>query len=194
MATAEDVFYLYERNSTYYYNCNALRRMSECPDCWGNECFCHEKQITFPLTIGHQITPCHFKRKCYIKPGEECSICMENIITKSNAYLTCCGHTFHKSCIFKYVETKWKTKYASNLKCPICRTNIGTDALELSNKTKYNPISRNNLDILDNFWNNKELILTQRCSNNYDHDIGMHSNCDICISYRENGDLLYRIN
>lgn len=42
--------------------------------------------------------------KCYINPQEDCSICLEKICNKSDAYLTNCGHAFHKSCLFKTYE------------------------------------------------------------------------------------------
>ena len=45
MSTAEDVFYLYERNSLVYNN--------------------DEKKV-LPYTIGDQDTPCNLKIKCYI--------------------------------------------------------------------------------------------------------------------------------
>ena len=187
MATAEDVFYLYERNSTYYHRC---KKMSECPDNWLNECYCYTKQEVLPLAIGNQTIPCSIKRKCYIRPGEECPICLENIFRKSDAYITCCGHSFHKTCIFKSMETQWRHKYASNFKCPMCRTNLGTDIHELSLRYKFTP---NNLDNLENFWLTKHLMLAQTCGNNYDHEIGMKIDCFICSKYREKGELLYEI-
>jgi hypothetical protein len=192
MTTVDDVFYLYERNSSYYYNCGKQGKINECPDMWCNECYCISNQDVLPVTIGNQQVPCSFKRKCYIKPGEDCPICFDKILKKSESYLTCCGHSFHKSCLFKCMETKWKKKYASNFTCPVCRANLGTDVQEMS--LRYKMPSENNLDNLENFWLNKDLMLTQICSNNYDHDIGMKNNCYICSEYREKGFLLYEIN
>jgi len=191
MATAEDVFYLYERNSSYYHNCNKQGKINECPDNWQNECYCHTKQDVLPLTIGNQYVPCSIKRRCYIRPGQECPICLENILRKSEAYISCCGHSYHKHCIFKSMETQWKKKYASNFKCPLCRTNLGTDVEALG--VRYTSF-RNSLDNLENFWLSKDLMLAQTCSNNYDHDLGMKKDCYICSRYREKGELLYKIN
>lgn len=52
----------------------------------------------------------------YIKGGidvadeHECCICMNG----ENNYKLPCGHSFHKSCLFKWIRT--------NKSCPICRT------------------------------------------------------------------------
>ena len=89
------------------------------------------------------------------------------------------------------METQWKRKYASNFKCPLCRTNLATDVQELG--LRYTNFS-NSLDTLENFWLSKDLTLAQRCGNNYDHDLGMITNCFICSQYREKGELLYKIN
>ena len=191
MATAEDVFYLYERNSSYYHSCKQQGKIDLCPDNWSNECFCYTKQEVFPSKIGNQCVPCDIKRKCYIKQGEECPICLEGIFRKKDAYITCCGHSFHKCCIFKSMETQWKRKYASNFKCPLCRTNLGTDIHEID--SRYN-VSGNSLDNLENFWLNKDFMLAQTCGKNYDHEIGMKKDCFICFKYREKGYLLYEIN
>ena len=99
MSTAEDVFYLYERNSRYYYDCNLRNSIQHCSDCLNNECYCHLKQEVKPFTIGDQDVPCNFERRCYIKPGEECPICFDKIMTKSTAFISNCGHSFHKKCI-----------------------------------------------------------------------------------------------
>lgn len=191
MATAEDVFSLYERNSSYYYKCNQRGKMTECPNNWLGECYCYTKQQVLPSTIGNQTIPCSIRRKCYIRQGEECPICLENIFRKNEAYITCCGHSFHKSCIFKSMETHWKHKYASNFKCPMCRAKLGTDIQEIGLRYKF---SRNYLDNLESFWLGKDLTLAQTCGNKYDHDIGMKKGCFICLKYRENGELLYEIN
>ena len=190
MTTAEDVFYLYERNNTYYHNCNISGTINDCPDNWSNECFCHTKQLVKPITIGNQCVPCAFKRKCYIKIGEECSICMDQILTKSSAYLTSCGHSFHKLCIFKAFEIKQKTKHASNFTCPNCRTSQGMDIHEINERYNQSRIFMlNYLDNLENFWITKDFILTEVCSSDYKHDIGMKNDCNMCLNYRETGNL-----
>ena len=190
MTTAEDVFYLYERNSSYYHNCSQQGKMNTCPDNWNNQCYCCANQEVLPLTIGDQTIPCSIKRKCYIKPNEECPICLENIFRKKESYISGCGHSFHKLCIFKSMETQWNTKYASNYKCPMCRSNIGTDIHELGLRYKF---TGNSLDNLENYWLNKDLMLAQMCGNNYDHYIGMKNGCFNCSKYREKGDLVYEL-
>ena len=62
MSTAEDVFYLYERNSRCYHDCS---KIEECTDSYNDECYCHLKQDVIPFTIGDQYVPCDFKIKCY---------------------------------------------------------------------------------------------------------------------------------
>ena len=107
ISTAEDVFYLYERNSSWYYNCKKQLIFPICKSIYsinGNnnyECFCESNQIVKPITIGNQNVSCSLERKCYITPGKECPICFDKILRKSEAYLTGCGHAFHKKCIFK---------------------------------------------------------------------------------------------
>ena len=39
MATAEDIFYLYERNSTHYSNCSKNGKKDVCPTYNFDECF-----------------------------------------------------------------------------------------------------------------------------------------------------------
>ena len=109
-ATAEDVFYLYERNKCVYDNCKLAGR--RCPDSdLEMECYCSISNTSvLPITIGDQSVKCDFKRKVYIKQGEECSICLEQIYQKNNAYLTSCGHSFHRSCLFKAFENKIDNK------------------------------------------------------------------------------------
>lgn len=45
----------------------------------------------------------------------ECSICLDTINDK-DLYQTSCNHTFHRSCIQKWVQ--------KHLSCPLCRTDI----------------------------------------------------------------------
>jgi hypothetical protein len=197
MSTAEDVFYLYERNSRYYHDCNLKNAIEECSDCWNNECFCHLKQDVMPLTIGDQFAPCHLKIKCYIKPGEECPICYEQILTKTTAFITNCGHAFHKKCIFKCMETKWLSKaYLSSVRCPLCRCSLGHPDLEQryrSSYFSYNFKNDNELDKLEDFWLTKDYKLPTFCSNGYNHYLGIKHGCGICKSYRKKGEMLYEI-
>lgn len=197
MSTAEDVFYLYERNSRYYHDCKLKNTIEECPDCWSNDCYCHLKQTVIPFTIGDQYIPCDPKIKCYIKQGEECPICYESILQKSLAYITCCGHAFHKKCLFKYIETKWlSTGYLTTARCPMCRCSLGHPEFSERYRSSYFNSSHSNdneLDKLEDFWLTKDYKLPIFCSDRYDHYLGMSNNCDICKSYREKGEMLYEI-
>jgi hypothetical protein len=171
MSTAEDVWYLYERNNKYYNN--------------------EEKYILpiEPETIGNQSNKCNFKRKVYIRPDEECSICLDKINKKSTAYLTGCGHSFHKKCLFNLYEIKRNYNPFCVLKCPICRTNMGLEISELS--FKYHINLNNNLDRLENFWIKKDYLCCDICPNRVKiHYIGMNKKCKTCIKYH-NGDILF---
>lgn len=159
----EDVFYLYERNKLIYSN---------------NP----ESELVQPYLLGEIGLPCKFKTKCYIKCGEQCAICLESILNKKNAFLTGCGHAFHRNCLFKSFEIKWMLKPFSSLRCPLCRCGLGFPELDL----KY--ISNDNLDQLENFWLSKEFIMPTYCSNlKSSHYLGMNKKCCKCISYCKTG-------
>ena len=195
MSTAEDVFYLYERNSRYYHDCT---KIEECADSYNDECYCHLKQDVIPFTIGDQYMPCDFKIKCYIKPCEECPICYEEIMTKSTAFITNCGHSFHKSCLSKYIETKWlSTTYISTARCPMCRCSLGHPEFDQRYRSSYfncNHSNDNELDKLEDFWLTKDYKLPVFCSHGYNHYLGLNKNCFICKGYREKGDYYNEIN
>jgi len=191
MSTAEDVFYLYERNSRYYHDCIQKNNIENCVDCWSNECYCHLKQEVRPFTIGDQYVPCDIKIKCYIKPGEECPICYEEIMTKSSAFITNCGHPFHKKCLSKYIESKWlSSSYTSTARCPMCRCSLGVpEFIQRYRATyfSYNYKNDNELDKLEDFWISKDYKLPTFCSNRYDHYLGCDKSCFICKCYIETG-------
>lgn len=190
-ATAEDVFCLYERNSTYYYNCLQQGTLEKCKTKYNNNCSCYERQMVYPITIGDQQTKCDFKRKIYIKFGQECPICIEPIIRKIDAYLTPCGHGFHKKCIFDAFETKWKTKWASQFHCPMCRCRLGQVDIENRYNCGFHEDKYHYIYQLDNFWINKDYRYCYPCPNGYNHNEGMKKNCCRCINYRKNGSLSY---
>ena len=192
MSTSEDVYWLYERNSKQYTDCVKSGNKNTCATIWNNECYCHENAPVCPFTIGHQDMECRMKVKTYIKHGEECPICMEKIISKKSAYLTGCGHSFHKLCIFKSFEAKWKKKYCSQFRCPMCRSNLGVidmgDRYNTNTNTTTN-INRNicGLDQLENFWLTKDFKLTHFCGN---HFLGMNRQCSKCKIYVETGEII----
>lgn len=191
MTTLEDIFYLYERNSRYYHDCNLKNSIEECNDCWSNECYCHLKQEVKPFTIGDQDIPCDLKIRCYIKPGVECPICYESIMMKSSAFITNCGHHFHKKCLFKYIESKWlSTSYASTARCPMCRCSLGhPDFIQRYRASyfSYNYKNDNELDKLEDFWISKDYKLPNFCTNRYDHYLGFDKSCFMCKYYLETG-------
>ena len=164
MSTSEDIFWLYERPTNYNKNM--------------------EYNCVNPFTIGNQNIPCSFKRKTYIRPGEVCPICIDPILKKSEAYLTCCGHSFHKLCIFKCFESKSMNKYASNFKCPVCRKNQGMDMDDIN--YRYDAMS-GSLDEVENFNIRNKYMRAEQCPSNYNHYLGMNQNCSKCIKYRKTG-------
>ncbi len=197
MSTAEDVFYLYERNSRVYHDCKKNKKLNECDEYFDNDCYCHLNQDVKPLTIGDQYAPCNLKVKCYIKPGDECPICYEPIMTKKSAFITNCGHHYHKKCIHKYMETKWlSTAYVSVARCPMCRCSLGHPDIMHRYRSSYFDACYNDdngLDKLEDFWVTKDYRLPSFCSNGYDHYLGNNKICLVCKAFREKGDLLFGI-
>lgn len=177
MSTVEDVFFLYEQPT------NA----------------CLQESPLLPMTIGDQEIPCNFKRKCYVRPGEECPICFEEIQTKKTAYITGCGHVYHKVCLRKYMECKWlSTKYTSNTRCPLCRSLLGHPELEQRYRASYfsfceEQSATTELDKLEDFWISHECKIPAFCSHGYDHYLGMDKDCFLCLQYREKGAILYEL-
>jgi hypothetical protein len=91
--------------------------------------------------------------------GETCSICLEEIWRRKDAFLTDCGHSFHIQCIINY-DYKYSFE-KMGVFCPLCRCDMG-NYLDFRDRYKY---SRNTLDILEDFENNKDLRLPQICYN-----------------------------
>jgi len=120
------------------------------------------------------------KKKYYIRPNQECPICLEPILTKTTAFLTPCGHGFHKACFHQAFEANWLTKQAG-ISCPLCRhSDVSYYCVE-----KYccwNPTA-NNIDLLENFWYSKDLMLATPCFNS-SHYAGLKDNCKYCKKYR----------
>ena len=164
MTTLEDVFWLYERKSKLL------------------------KTPIIPTTIGDDDVSANLCRKSYIKPGQECPICLDPIIHKSNAYITSCGHGFHKSCIVPSYLSKMKHKSHGTYNCPMCRASIGS-AIEYINE-RYN--CENMLDTLENFWYRYNVAMPMVCdsiysTDTYHHFLGVNTNCHECLSYRNTG-------
>ena len=184
MTTSEDVFWLYERNKNVVYS-SCVKYNTPCPNLFNNECCCNSSDPVLPLTIGEQTIPCRFKVKTYIKFGEECPICFDPIKNKINAYLTGCGHAFHRKCLFDTFQAKLVMKPFSTLKCPMCRSKLGyPEMLERYNCCFYE--GNNFLDNLEDFWLCKEYKMPDFCYSG-NHYLGMEKNCRRCINYRDNG-------
>lgn len=188
MSTAEDVFYLYERNSRVYHDCQVKNNTENCEEKCSDEFL---RQEVRPFTIGDQDIPCELNIKCYIRPGDECPICYEGILTKSSAFITNCGHHYHKTCLFNYIKTKWlSSSYASKARCPMCRCSLGHPEFiqrYRSSYFSYQYKDDNQLDKLEDFWLSNDFQLPEFCSNGYKHYLGCNSECFICEYYRETG-------
>jgi hypothetical protein len=188
MTTTDDVFALYERNKNYYCSCDKLNvtniKSTLCSE------YCYLTSTVKPLTIGDQEVPCKFNRKIYIKPGEECAICLDGIITKTTAFLTPCGHAFHKECISKAYETTLLTNYRHNYACPCCRTVIGEPSVD----ERYHPSTFTqgepcvNMDAVEAYWMHKNTRMPAVCPPTYNHYIGLKNDCKRCLNYRKTGE------
>jgi hypothetical protein len=188
MATVEDVFSLYERNLYHYNDCKKQNKLETCTTKHLEECYCSFSIPVRPFLIGENTINCNIKRKCYIKPGEICPICLDEILTKKSAYLTRCGHPFHKKCILDSMDIYSKKIH----RCPMCRQYLCMDILDIDER--YNIILgenhkvKNYLDLLENFWIKKDCTLPVVCS--YNHYLGMKKNCPTCKKYISSGNLL----
>lgn len=193
MTTLEDVFWLYERNSKIYLDCSNNNndndnQLDTCPSKIHNKCLCYLNYPVYPQVIGDQSLKCSFSRKTYIKFGEECSICLEKIIYKSNAFLSDCGHAFHKSCIFKLFDSVKNNMYNKGTNCALCRRRIMIYGLdEIKNRYKYAP---GTLDELENFWLSITFNVPDLCYYGANHYLGFDKNCEKCINYRKTGLIL----
>ena len=118
----------------------------------------------------------NIKVKHYIKTGEICPVCFDEIWSARDGFLTDCGHAFHKKCINQYANVQ-----LDSFSCPICRYDT-LDASLLINT--YH--TKNYLDKLDDFWMNTDLLFPELCSD-YRHHIGMKNDCKTCLNYRKNG-------
>ena len=192
MSTAEDIFYLYEHKSRI----NNDNDNDENNDNDNNEN--DNINNVLPFKIGDDNSPCDIKIRCYIRPGEKCPICYYKIYRKTDAFITFCGHGYHKSCLFNYLKYKWtSTKYTNVARCPMCRDSIGhPDFIQRykSSYFSYNYSDNNGLDKLEDFWLCNEYKLPNFCSNGYNHYLGMCKDCFICENYRVKGTEFYEIN
>jgi hypothetical protein len=191
MSTSEDVFHLYERNSLIYYDCKKQNKLDTCPDKSFGVCFCKYNCPIIPYNIGNENRKCSLSKKIYIAVGEECPICLENICSKQTAYLTHCGHSFHKKCLHdSYISylLEYGEDDNENLPCPLCRKTINID--DFTNNIRYCS-KRGSIDEIENFWITKQLSVPYICYSEGDcdknHYLGMNKNCKKCKRYVKKG-------
>ena len=99
----------------------------------------------------------NLKVKHYIKIGETCPICYDEINHKRNAFLTDCGHSFHYGCIIDY---DYKNSFEKKgVYCPMCRSDMGLYE-DLKDQFKD---SKNTLDNLQDFEINYKNKLPKVC-------------------------------
>ena len=93
------------------YNMNRISRLIKAKKFLEEENDFLKKKMEIPLHIKKIVID------YFIEKGDSmCSICLSDMETNSETFLTICGHLYHKECIDKSLEH-------SN-KCPYCRTNI----------------------------------------------------------------------
>jgi len=119
------------------------------------------------------------KIKNYVRPGEECSICLELILTNKTSYILKCNHSFHEKCIKEY--GKKLDRHLIN--CPLCR--LPNDINKERFRYRYTK-ENNHMDYLEDFWNFKDYLIPKKCRNK-NHYVGMESKCKMCKKYRELG-------
>jgi hypothetical protein len=129
----------------------------------------------------------NLNRKNYILVGEKCPICCEAIVTKKQAFLTDCSHSFHYNCIKMY----YNLNYIKFAECPICRQDIG-DFENLKRQYYQGPSTSNKMDRYENFWNDISTLIPEKCYwRNFHnvitniHNFGMNKNCNNCLRYRK---------
>ena len=125
----------------------------------------------------------NLKVKHYIKIGDNCPICFDEINHRKNAFLTDCGHSFHYSCIMKY---EYSTYFTTNgIMCPVCRQDMGN----YSDMKDLYPYSKNEFDKLSDFENNLKTKIPKMCFdflnfrfNNHFH-LTQFNSCMYCRLY-----------
>lgn len=189
-ATFEDIFWAYDTNHILTFNMCA--NIATCPMALNNVCACALTRPVIPHTIGSSLysppSMANLKKvKSYIVPGEICSICLEPILVKSSAYITICGHGFHKCCITRAYESNATRSDTSNFNCPLCRCYLGCDIEFIGDR--YNMV-RGTMDHLENFWWKFDKLVPALCDKtdtDHHHSIGMNKNCRSCLKYRATG-------
>jgi hypothetical protein len=184
------IWSVYERNSLFYSKCKDLKT---CPNNDNNKCYCHNYALVHPTVIavcGFCDTKPSINKKCYIKFGDLCSICIEPILTKSSAWLTPCSHVFHRKCLirnFQYRTIHEMTiSFSNEIPCPVCREGHVDCCVGLDTLGKYIH-TENGLDRLENFWQTINLMSYISCYK-CDQGLGMNKQCINCENYRKTGE------
>jgi hypothetical protein len=204
--TVEDIFYVHERNRLIYYDCEKQGCIDKCPNNLLQVCCCKNYCPVYPDIISNDYKINHNKtKKIYIKPGEICPICYDPIINKKNAFLTPCGHSFHKTCLNQTHTSnllRFGSKNEEKMPCPMCRKTIHVENFYDPLKIffyKKNPSEFDIFDageickntdfckLVDNFWEKGELNSPQIClsRNMGPHFFGMKKNCTQCIIFQK---------
>jgi hypothetical protein len=190
--TLEDVFYHHERSRRTIYSCTG-----ECNgpgDVLTNKFDCHCYEIHELLCVQYlsgdymKDERIHLQTKGYLAPWKDtCSLCLDLITTRKNAYLTPCGHTFHSQCFLNYEHHAMCKKNYPILKCPMCRCQLGFPPFY----DVYNIYCEkcNGIDYLENYWHNEhDYTKIHMCLQQPRiHYLGMNNQCDACLKYRQHG-------
>jgi len=130
------------------------------------------------------------KNKCYIAFGEMCFICMDPIVSKNNAWLTPCGHAFHRKCLITNHQYRQKhnmtLEFSNEIPCPVCREGLVNCCVGLDDMDKYTP--ENGLDRLENFWSSFDVVSYLSCWR-CEKGFGMNILCKPCEKYRNTGEI-----
>ncbi len=143
------------------------------------ECFCHRECVLHRHQIADIWVPPFPEIRQYIRIGEECPICYEGIFTQTNAFLTLCGHAFHRLCLMQSHQTASLELGRDLFLCPLCREDqpgIFGEPLRFKDK-------------MANYEMYSEFYFANECSDlDFDTNlVGMNSKCKSCLKYRETG-------
>jgi hypothetical protein len=123
--------------------------------------------------------------KQYIRWGEECPICMDPITTKKNAYLTECGHAYHKTCMSHMMHHDYHTDNLNETRrcglCAVCRQCIDSDCTDFWDYTGSYMWDKtgNGLDLLHHFEENAHVTNLELCDIGTDiHYRWLKQGCD----------------
>ncbi len=180
----------HQRNSRNYYN--TCKNITECPNNLSNECLCYRDMPVLPQDIAEWWVPIKLNVRAYIHIGSTCPICLTSINHKRNAWITNCGHSFHRSCLMQsynsYMNNPNIIKYTNCMPCPMCRYELPTCCCGFEIE-KYQQIygePRRELDYLENFEMLKDLLIPEECYKCKKY-LGMNNNCKECKKYQTNG-------